>query len=214
MCCTRYSCQILIKPKSEVRHPRCISQITKLYSRRLKSKHNCIMYININIYLIYKDECLFVCFYGTYTKPHIWTDLNQILHTSPPWSGGGRRVCTDPQYFNFPTFSMYFVGSEYRFVRRRWLPAPERYTPCWCDVTGVTCTVCNALTTRRSERNTCVCGNGNLMRREERKNKLHLKLHCIYTNDNEKPVYLSSVLLLYPVYGQHILSPHQPFPSF
>jgi len=100
--------------------------------------------------------CLFVCFYGTYTNPHIWTDMNQTLHTSPPWCGGGRRVCMDPKYFNFPTFSMYFVGSEYRFVRRRWLPAPERYIPCWCDVTDVTCAVRNAFTTWRSERNTCV----------------------------------------------------------
>jgi len=31
----------------EVRHPRCVSQITKLYSRRLKSKHNYIIYIYI-----------------------------------------------------------------------------------------------------------------------------------------------------------------------
>ena len=28
----------------KVRHPRCVSQITKLYRRRLKSKHNYIMY--------------------------------------------------------------------------------------------------------------------------------------------------------------------------
>jgi len=61
--------------------------------------------------LIYKDECLFVCLYGTYTNPHFLTDLNQTLHTSPPWSGGGRRGCMDPQYFNFPNFSTYFVGS-------------------------------------------------------------------------------------------------------
>jgi hypothetical protein len=27
----------------EVRHPRCVSQITKLHNRRLKSKHNCII---------------------------------------------------------------------------------------------------------------------------------------------------------------------------
>jgi hypothetical protein len=45
--------------------------------------------------LIYKDECLFVCLYGTYTNPYFWTDLNQTLHTYPPWSGGGRRVCMD-----------------------------------------------------------------------------------------------------------------------
>ena len=111
-------------------------------------------------HLIYKDECLFVCLYGTHTNPHFWTDLNQTLHTSPPWSGGGRRVCMDPQYVNFPTFSKYFVGSECRLVRgrvrRRQSPPLLCYNPCWCDVTDVTCTVRNALKTRRSERNTCV----------------------------------------------------------
>jgi hypothetical protein len=45
-------------------------------------------------------------------------------------------------------------------------------------------------------------------------NELHLQLHCIYTNVNEKPIQLSSVLLPFPVYGQHIFSPSQPFPSF
>jgi len=35
--------------------------------------------------------CLYVCMYGTYTNSHFSTDLNQTLHTSPPWSGGGRR---------------------------------------------------------------------------------------------------------------------------
>jgi hypothetical protein len=105
-----------------------------------------------------------VCLYGTYTNPHFWTDMNQTLHTSPPWSGGSRRVCMDPQYFNFPTFSTYFVGSECRFVRSRWLPAPHFPATalypwcgaCWCDVTGVTCTVSNALKTRGSGRNACV----------------------------------------------------------
>jgi hypothetical protein len=55
---------------------------------------------------------------------HFWTDLNQTLHTSPPWSGEGRRVCMNPQYFNFPTFSTYFVVSGCRFLHGRWLPAP------------------------------------------------------------------------------------------
>jgi hypothetical protein len=101
-----------------------------------------------------------VCLYETYTNPHFLTDLKQTLHTSPPWSGGGRRLCMDPKYFNFPNFSTYFVGSECRFVRGRWLPAPEtpllHYIPCWCDVTGVTCTVHNTQKTRRSERNAYV----------------------------------------------------------
>jgi hypothetical protein len=42
---------------------------------------------------------------------------------------------------------------------------------------------------------------------KEVNNELHLKLHCIYTNDNEKPIYLSSALLLYAVYEQHIFHP-------
>jgi hypothetical protein len=43
-------------------------------------------------------------------------------------------------------------------------------------------------------------------------NELHLQLHCIYTNDNVKPIQPWSVLP-FPVYGQHMLSPSQPFPS-
>ena len=35
----------------EVRHLRCVSQITKLYSRRLKSKHNYII-----LYIQYKYQ--------------------------------------------------------------------------------------------------------------------------------------------------------------
>jgi hypothetical protein len=49
---------------------------------------------------------------------------------------------------------------------------------------------------------------------KEVNNELQLQLHCICTNDNVKPTEPSSVLLLYAVYGQHILSPYQPFPSF
>ena len=45
-------------------------------------------------------------------------------------------------------------------------------------------------------------------------NELHLQLHCIYTNDNVKPIEPSSVLLPFPVYGQYMLSPSQPFLSF
>jgi hypothetical protein len=116
----------------------------------------------IVIYILYIK--MNVCLYGTNTNPHFWTDLSQTLHSSPPWSGGGCRVCMDPQYFNFPTFSTYFVGSECPFARGRWLLAPESPATalypwcgaCWCDVTGVTCTVRNAKKTRRSERNACM----------------------------------------------------------
>jgi len=54
--------------------------------------------------LIYKVEIIFCSFlfvlFVPYTNQHFWTDLNQILHTSAPWSGGGRRVCMYPQYLN------------------------------------------------------------------------------------------------------------------
>jgi hypothetical protein len=97
----------------------CLQYVTRTWFQ----KPVClILYIKMNVCLF---VCLFVCLYGTYTNPHFWTDLNQTLHMSPPWSGGGHRVCMDPQYFNFPTFSTYFVGSECLFVCRRWLPAPE-----------------------------------------------------------------------------------------
>jgi hypothetical protein len=61
------------------------------------------------IFLIYKDECLFVCLYGTYTNSHFWTDLNQTLHTSPPWSGKDRRVCMDPKFLTFSTLLVLFL---------------------------------------------------------------------------------------------------------
>ena len=53
-------------------------------------------------------------------------------------------------------------------------------------VTSQTAVGC-AMKTRRSEWNACVCKNGNLMRREVT-NELHLQLHCIYTNNNVKPI--------------------------
>jgi hypothetical protein len=60
---------------------------------------------------IYKDECLFVCMYGTYTNPHFWTDLNQTLYTYPPWSGRDRRVCMDPKFLTSSTFwVLFFFG--------------------------------------------------------------------------------------------------------
>ena len=36
----------------------------------------------------------------------------------------------DPQYFNFPTFSTYFVGSKCWIVRSRWLPTPKVMCVC------------------------------------------------------------------------------------
>jgi hypothetical protein len=49
---------------------------------------------------------------------------------------------------------------------------------------------------------------------KEVNNEMQLQLHCICTNYNVKPIEPSSVLLPCAIYGQHILSPHQPFPSF
>jgi hypothetical protein len=33
-------------------------------------------------YLIYKAECGCVCMYVPYRNPHLWTNLNQILHST------------------------------------------------------------------------------------------------------------------------------------
>jgi hypothetical protein len=93
---------------------------------------------------------MYVCKFVPYTNPHFWTDRNQTLHTSPPWSGRGRRLCMGPQYFTFPTFSAYFVGSACPLLRSTWLPAPHYPAAalyswcrvCWCDVTHRV--LCNA----------------------------------------------------------------------
>ena len=122
--------------------------------------------------------CLFVCLDVPYTNSHFWTDLNQTLHTSPPWFGRDSWVCMSPQYFTFSTLSTSSVGSECRILGRRWLPAKEssatalypwlRHVLVWRhghDVVAddtcaflleVSCTVGNALKTWRSERNACV----------------------------------------------------------
>jgi len=54
---------------------------------------------------------------------HIWTDLNQTLHTSPPWSGRDRRVCMDPKFFTSSTFGPFSFGGHCRIMDTRWLPA-------------------------------------------------------------------------------------------
>jgi hypothetical protein len=63
---------------------------------------------------------LLVCVFVPYSISHFWTNLNQALHTSPPWSGRDHRVCMDPKFFTFSTF---FVTSRCQFHDRRWLPA-------------------------------------------------------------------------------------------
>ena len=47
--------------------------------------------------------------YKTYTNSHFWTDLNQTLHTSPPWSGRDRRVCMDPKFLTSSKFWALFL---------------------------------------------------------------------------------------------------------
>ena len=69
------------------------------------------------------NVCLFVCVYGTYTNLYFWTDLNQTLHTSPPWSGRDRRVCMDPKFLTSLTFGPFFFGCHCRIMGTRWLPA-------------------------------------------------------------------------------------------
>jgi len=107
-----------------------------------------VLYIKMNV-------CLFV----SYTNPHFWTDRNQTLHTSPPWSGRDRRVCMDPQYFTFPTFSTYFVVSGCQFVpsdcRRNTAPL-LRYIRDAARAGVMSRTVDCAMKRRRSDRNACV----------------------------------------------------------
>jgi len=95
--------------------------------------------------LIYKDECMFVC--TLYKSTFLNRSEPNFAHISPVvWKRP--RVCMGPQYFTFPTFSTYFVGSGCRFLGSRWLPAPHCTATAlypwrgayWCDVThGVLC---------------------------------------------------------------------------
>ena len=80
----------------------------------------------IKAILYIKMKWVFVrfCLFVLYTNPHFWSDLNRTSHTSPPSSGGGRRVCMDPQCSTFPTFSVSFLASGCCILLRRWLRAP------------------------------------------------------------------------------------------
>jgi len=93
-------------------------QICRQGKRKRGWKIKATLYINMKWFFV--RFCLFV----PYTNPHFWSDLNRTSHTSPPSSGGGRRVCFDPQYSTFPTFSVSFLASWCCILRRRWLPAP------------------------------------------------------------------------------------------
>ena len=160
-------------------------------------------------YLIKMNVCKFV----PYTNPHFWTDRNQTLHTSPPSSGRDRRACMGPQYFTFPTFSAYFVGSGCPLLRSTWLSAPHypllRYIRDAACAGVTSSTVCRAMQTRRSARNACVwkweraeTGSKWLMICTCVTNELHFQLHCISTNYNVKTINLRpSFLRFLPTYN-------------
>jgi hypothetical protein len=67
--------------------------------------------------------CLFVCLYGTYTNSHFWTDLNQTLHTSSPWSGRDLGYVWTRNSWPLRLFGPFFFGGHCRIMGTRWLPA-------------------------------------------------------------------------------------------
>ena len=67
--------------------------------------------------------CMYVCMYVPYTNSHFWTDLNQTLHTAPPWSGRDRRVCMGPKFLTSSTFGPFFFRDHCKIMGTRWLPA-------------------------------------------------------------------------------------------
>ena len=81
-----------------------------LLSNKYSIFYNLLFYWIIQIYLIYKDECLFVCMYGTYTNSRSWSDLNQTWHTSPPWSGRDRGYVWTRNSLPLRPFGPFFFG--------------------------------------------------------------------------------------------------------
>jgi len=90
---------------------RWFSQILEYIKKRGNSWQE-ILYIKLNV-------CLFV----PYTNSHFWTNLNQTLHISPPWSGRDCRVCMVRKCLTVSTFLTFFIGSECRILGTKWLPA-------------------------------------------------------------------------------------------
>jgi hypothetical protein len=71
-------------------------------------KNVTLLILYIQMKWLFVRFCLFVCLFVPYTNPHFRSDLNRPLHTSPPSSGGGRRVCMDPQYLTlFDLFGLF-----------------------------------------------------------------------------------------------------------
>ena len=99
-----------------------------------------ILYIKMNV-------CMYICMYVLYTNSHFWTDLNQTLHTSPPWSGRDTRVCMSPKFLTSSTFWAPFSSGATaeslaqdgcqrdRFPR---YPYIRDSSWCSCDVTDMT----------------------------------------------------------------------------
>jgi len=67
--------------------------------------------------------CMYVCMYGTCTNPHFWTDLNQTLHTSPPWSGRDLGYVWTQNSWPLRPFGPFFFGGHCRIMGTRWLLA-------------------------------------------------------------------------------------------
>ena len=65
---------------------------------------------------------MFASLFVPYTNSHFWTDQNQTLHTSLPWSGRDRRICMVRKCLTFSTF-LTFVGSWCRILGTKWLQA-------------------------------------------------------------------------------------------
>jgi len=140
--------------------------------------------------LIYKDECLYVCLYliqihisepiGTKLCTHlprgleetigyVWAHISPFPPFRPILSGAHADSCAVDGCRHHTALLLPYIRGAAR-----------------AGVTSQTAVGC-AMKIRRSEWNACVCKNGNLMRREVT-NELHLQLHCIYTNNNVKPI--------------------------
>ena len=97
-----------------------------------------ILYIKMNV-------CIYM--YVPYTNSHFWADLNQTLHTSPPWSGRDRRVCMGPKFLTSSTFWTLFLWgataeswAQDGCRRDRFPRYPYIRGSSWCsrDVTDIT----------------------------------------------------------------------------
>jgi len=142
-------------------------------------------------HLSYIQRWMFVCLY--LIQIHISEPIGTKLRTHLP-SGLAETVeyVWAHNISPFPTFPTYFVGSGCRSMRSRWLLAPHYPANalypwcgvCWCDITHGG--LCNENAKKWTE---CVCVKMETWwDGKEVANELNLQLHCIYTNDNVKPI--------------------------